>query len=328
MTVSLADVQGNEIERLTRALMAQLTPLTGTRATGTARVVSSSGVDVPLPPNAYAIPIVDGQTQEPLLVKARHNPATTREHLLGGDWTVTPAGTTVTFEGNNGGAIWNVIAPGSKLRFQPAVPGIEPLAEVLAPGFGGGAVGPVKQIVSFDELGPQRSFELFKAKVGDFPAIVLAWISSQPVEGRTGGISQGATRKRRGVRAYFETFSLNVVVSSSESAEARRREGLVVMQAARRLLTDRMRNDDGEVLSVMGTGVEILGSVRMPRTESSWVFVVTLRCITTECRAEGRTFQPWELTRIRSFDSENPPANPDELTLHDFTVPMPQEPPD
>lgn len=311
----------NRIEFLTRALMAQLTPLTGLRATGNARVVSTLP-NVTLPANAYAVPIVDGQTHEELLVKVAHNPATVREHLQNGEWTITPAGETVTFQANNGGALWNMIKPGSRLLFRPEVPGIEPRAVVLDPGFADGTVGAVKQIVSFDELGPQRAIDIFKAKLGSFPALVLAWVSTQPVEGRTAGITQGATRKRRGVRAYFENFTLYVVTSHSESAEQRRREGLYLMQAARGVLTDRHRNDDGELLSVLGTGVEILSSVGAPRAEGSWVFLVTFRCVTTESRIDSRTFMPWERTRIRSF-AEEEGTLVDEVVLHDFTELMP-----
>lgn len=311
------------VDRIGRAIRAQLASLTGDRAVGSARVRSLSG-DVLLPPNTYALPVDGGQLREELPVKVRHNPTTVSEHLVGGDWTVGESGTEVTFIANSGGARCNFPA-GTLLRFSPPVPGVEPVAEVVED-FTGGTSGHVKQIVVFDDIAnANEELALFQAKVSAVPALVLAWMQSTPVEGRTGGLSQGATRKGRGARAYYETFALYTITANAESHEARRNEGLRIMEAANALLTDRRVNDDGETLSALGTGVEILSSARLTRRESGVRFVTTLRVISILASSTARTFRPWATTQITSFAPAEPPAHNDELVVHAPIDEMPQE---
>jgi len=315
------------IDRLGRALMAQLSPLTGARAVGSARVVATGG-SVILPPNTYAIPVVDGAAHEELLVKVAFNPATESEHKLGGEWLVDPSaepdGTLVDFVANTGGAIYNFPA-GSRLVFSPPVAGLEPSADVAA-AFVGGVEGQVKQVVVFDDIQTAaEEIALFQAKVRAVPALVLAWMQSAPVEGRSSGLSQGGSRKGRGVRAYFETWALYVIAADSTGEEARRRGALDIMEAARALLTDRKRSDDGELLSAMGTGIDILSSVRLkPRRESAARFLTTFRTVAMLEATDGRTFVPWELTRIESF-VEASADNPEPLVVHAPEVEMQDE---
>ncbi|MFZ5896815.1 MAG: hypothetical protein ACOY0T_37510 [Myxococcota bacterium] len=323
------DSYEGEITRLGRALRAQLSLLTGQRATGRARV-RSTGAMMALPPNTYAVPIIDGQAHEELLAKVAFNPRTELPHQQGGAWlidpTAEPAGTDITFVANNGGALFN-FQPGTKLRFSPGAPGLEPIASVIGSGFSGGVEGPVKQVVVFDDIGgPAEEMALFQARVSGIPAIVLAWMQSAPVEGRTAGVAQGATRKSRSVRIYFETWALYVVTANASSGEARRSEGLRIIEAARTALSDRRRNDDGELLSSMGTGIEILTSARVsPRRESAATFMVTLRLARAEQARDPRSFQAWTRTNITSFAEAQPPQNADELVLHSPSDAMPEE---
>ena len=316
------------IDRLGRALMAQLSSLTGSRAAGVARVRSAIGAAIVLSPNTYAIPVIDGSAHEELLVKVAFNPATELEHKQGGEWTVDPTlepeGTLVSFVASMGGAIFS-FPVGSRLVFLPHVPGLEPSAQVTTE-FAGGIEGRVKQIVVFDDIqSPAEELALFQAKVRAVPALVLAWMQSAPTEGRTAGLSQGGSRKGRAVRAYYETWALYVIAADSTGEEARRREALDIMETARELLTDRRRSDDGETLSAMGTGIEVLSSVRLrPRRESAARFLITFRTVVTLEGTNTRSFTPWQTSKIESF-VEAGAGNPEPLVVHAPEVEMQDE---
>jgi hypothetical protein len=319
---------GSVIERLGRAMCAQLSLLTGTRAEGVA-LVKATGAPVALPQNTYAVPITS-TANEQFPVKTMPNPATAEAHLQGGDWTVTAAGLPVRFRANVGGAMGNWPA-GTRLRFVPEVPGLEVEAIVQAPGFEGGVTGPVKQVVVYDDFpSADLAKAMFQGKVQGMPALVLAWVGSAPIEGRTAGISQGATRKARGVRAYFENFVLYTLCSDSTSGETRRKIALEITEAARAVLGDHKVNIDGERISGLGTGLEILSSARMPKKEQALPMLTNLRVVSVRRRVDVRTFEEWQWTRYKAFKEavapdpdEGEAGNAEELTHNDLTDPMP-----
>lgn len=305
-----------------RAFMSQLSVLMGARASGTAIVKAKQGAGPQqLLPNTYCYAIVKGTAQLAAPYKVAFNPATLEAHQQGGAWLVPESGAEVSFTCALGGAQYNFPAP-AELVFAPGPAEIEERCEVTAPGFSGGDAGPVKQIVVYDDFtSADQAKGVFEARLGAFPAIMLAWMNSTPIEGRTAGISQGATRKARGVRAYFENWTMYVIASTSKSGEHRRAEGLAIMEAARAVLGDHHRNVDGEMLSNMGTGVEIMTSTRLPKTESSRVFSTTMRAVSVRKRLELRgPWTPWDWTRIRSFFRQG--LNDSELDLHDFVFAM------
>lgn len=313
-------IAGSVIERLGRAICAQLSVITGDRSVGHAIVRPTAGA-VTLPPNAYAIPI-DGVAFEQQPVKVAHNPLTVREHMQGGEWTIAPGGTLVTFKSNVGGAR-NNWRPGTELRFVPTIEGIEELAVVDSDGFTGGTIGPVQQVVVYDDFpSADISKATFQGRVDAMPALVLAWMSSTPVEGRTAGLSQGGTRKQRGVRAYFENFVLYTLAKEANSGETRRKVALQVTEAARSLLGDHKVNIDGEILSGMATGLEIIDSRRMPKKEQALPMMTTFRVISVRKRIDARAFNDWNWTRYKAFEQADE-DNDEELVRNNAKDPMP-----
>ncbi len=297
---SVADVASGETKLLCNALCAQLWPLTGNRATGTA-LVKATGADVIIPPNTYAFPVVQREAEEQKILKVDFNPATRKHHQTGGEWTVTSAGTLVTFKSNVGGLKMNIPA-GSMLRFSPPIPGIDFDVEVQAPGFTGGTNGLVLDVVQYDDIdSPDKARAMLQGKIGNFPAIALAWIKSTPIEGRTAGLAQGATRKGRDVRVYFENLILYIVSNNSSSGELRRSIAMNLKDAVIDLLSDYKRNFDGEYLTSMGTGVEIQDSNRLPKIEQATTIAMTLRTIAVRHKGQFAKYSPWIRTLYRSY---------------------------
>lgn len=325
------DIADGDSRRLGDVILAQLWPLTGERAFGQA-LVFATGPDVKLPANSYAVPIVKGQGFDQKRVKVDWNPDTALAHQMGGDWTVTSAGTLVTFKSNVGGSQMN-FPSGSQLRFIPPVPGVNPVCVIQEPGFTGGTSGIVKSVTQFDDFpntdAAQASLE---GKLGAFPAIVLAWMRSTPVEGRTAGLAQGQTRKGRDVRFYFDNFAMYVIASNSQSGEQRRALALNIKDTVMDLLGDYNRNFDGEYMAFAGTGIEIIDVNRVPRTENTMIIMVTMRTISVRKRVEFRSFNKWREVQYKDFrpadapaNPNTPPLNPEELDVSKPLDPMPQE---
>jgi hypothetical protein len=247
-----------------------------------------------------------------MLLKTAFNPATEEPHKQGGDWLITAAGTEVDLVTAIGSTQSAAIVAGSKVRFDPPLEGIEPTADITVPFTPGDGAGPAKSAAVFEEL-DNGARSLLDAQLPAFPAIVLAWLGSEPVEGRTAGISQGASRKGRSAAAYFETFGLYVVSSSTEG-RGRRKMAQRLIEAASQLLTDRSSNDDGEILATMGTGVYVLNRTpRIAQSANASVGRVLLRTTSTLERAEGRTFQPWlKMTLGASLPASTDPDAPEE----------------
>jgi hypothetical protein len=77
---------------------------------------------------------------------------------------------------------------------------------------------------------------------------------------------------------------------------ARRQEGLVVMQAVSRLLTDRQQNLDGEQLSSVGAGVEVNQRSRLRRGERHYIYAIRLRLNQVFTPIDERAFNAWITT--------------------------------
>lgn len=313
----------SQIERLGRALLSQLTTMTGERARLVARVTATTD-PVLLKPNTYAYPI-RGTGHDSILFKAEPNPATAQPFFQGGEWTIEPAGTEVMFQAYAGGARFNLPA-GTKLRLDPVPDGLEPDAVVTVAGSGGSSsLEHVQHLAFFDDLPNEIEAALAQAKISAFPAIILAWLSTTPIEGRSAGIRQGASRKQRGVRINFENFALFAVSSKAWSLEERRRVGFKVLEEATGLLTDRKVNDDGEILASLGTGVDIQGRARYQRVEGSFVFLAQVRCTSTMSVVNlNQAFAPWKTTRTRTEYPTGHAPPPDPLYGPDTLEPMPQ----
>lgn len=265
--------------RTERALLSVLAQggLTGVRATGIATVKATGG-DVVLPRASYAVPIVTSaaglaQRLPQQLVKVK---AAT---------TVKAAGTAVPVLAMVGGAAGNLPA-GTKLRWDPPVPGVE-IESVLDGGgmTGGSNVGAlVRRLVSLEGLGqPGAAAPFWRAQAGDFPAVVVSW-ESGAFDGRKGNAKQGRTAKYR----------LWVVVSRLDGDHERRDHGKDLLDELAALLCDR-GEADGEPFSVPPVELGAMG--RLALEPSSYIYWLDVEVSTAVRRRELKTYADWTATR-------------------------------
>lgn len=314
----------DHIERLARGIFAQLSELTGARATGTVNVTADAGPDQVLPANSYLAPIVGGQLREDLLLKVDKDPTTTLPNGTGGGWEFSGGETrAVAVKSNLGGARHNLDS-GTVLRFSPVLTGFQPTATV-ATALTGGVEGFIKSAVVFEELRPgSPEADVFASGARETPAVMLIWTSSQPAEGQTIGMNQGNTRAGRDVRFLQETFDLQVLAGTMESDYQRRKDGLLALQMVTALLTDCMRNIDGEVLSSVGAGVKIGRRYRTLRNERLYVYGMTVSCNQTLEPIDRRAFNAWLQVNLEMALPGRPSPEPtDPLTIVDIAEPIP-----
>ncbi len=194
----------NVILRTARATMSILSPLLGERATGWV-LARASGAPATLPRNSYAVPVVGGQVAFDGLLKTLP------------EATIDAAGTLVPAASVLGGAFTN-LAEGTELRWDPPIAGLEPIAVIAAPGLTGGmsatGYGAVRELKLYEQIGSATAAQdLFAAKVGHFPALVLSWDqSAHPTD--------IVTRKSRTTVLFQEHWLLSVIASRHDSGDA------------------------------------------------------------------------------------------------------------
>lgn len=305
----------NTIERLMRALFATLAPITGGRGTGFVTATAGDAA-VLVPANTYLLPVVRGELRDDLPFKT-----------VGA--ALVPANTTLAIgiTSNVGGARHNM-PEGTTFRFSPPVAGLSltaTLEDAITNASNTGAL--LKSLAIFEDVDADNAErDFFAANIGEYPAAILAWQQSEPTEGTTAGLRKGASRGGRQVAFYRENFVLYIIVNRLNGPGFRRQEGLLVMQAAARLLSDRMQNDDGEQLSAVGGGVEIVDRARLARAPTRYLYAIRLRANQT---SEGgayssRTFNRWQATRITGAAPGRVAPEPTEpLVIVDDTEPMP-----
>ncbi len=301
----------NSIERLARALLSTLAPITGTRATGT--VTATALVDGTLPRNAHLLPVVGGQLRDDLVFK-------TAEAV-----TLTAGAHVVDIISNVGGARQNLPA-GTVLRFDPPIEGFAPTVTLDASMTGGSDTGQLlKSLAFFEDLNTaDPSRDIFASKLGEYPGAMMIWSQSEPAEGAMAGLRQGSNRGGRRVKFMRESFVLYVVVGRLGGDSSRRQDGLVVLQAITRLLSDRMQNDDGEQLSSVGAGVEITGRARLSRGETHYIYGLRMRVNQVLEGFDSRTFNPWTLTTFEgALPGRDVPEPIELLTIVDDETVMP-----
>lgn len=306
----------NAIEMLARALFATLAPITGTRAssTVTATALAGSG-NVQLPPNTYLRPVVDGQLRDDLLFKTT------------ADFTVA-AGTSeagVPITSNLGGRRHNLTA-GTLFRFDPVPAGFDATATLDADLTGGSDAGAMlRSVAFFEDVDASNPGPDIFASMVTVPGLMLIWQRTEPAEGAMAGLGQGQNRASRSAKFYREYYVAYVVVGRLEGDTVRRKQGLLIAQAVSRLLTDRMQNDDGEQLSTVGGGVDIIGRSRYRRDQNRLIYAVALRVNQTlEKAPDTRFFQKWERTHIEgAVPGGEDPEPTDDLETVDVTDDMP-----
>lgn len=338
MTAEALDYDG--IGQLSRALFAHLAPMSGTRATGTATFTNTTGSDIVLQPNRYLMPILNNEARPTRLYKVAPNPATITAGSLasgqwcGGEWTIPASGTlSVNVISNIGGADQNLPADAT-LRLVISIAGLNPIATLDAaitdgtntmslPFTGGDAL--LRRFVFWETLrAGESAADFFRASSGLFPAFLLVWTGSQTLQGRTSGGQQGSTRLGRGDRAFRENFSAFIGTGSQGSADVRRMQGLIAMQAACRLLTDKVRNRDMEVLSAMGAGLEIIDRVLAVAGAQHYIYQFDFSVNYVLAKYEERSFGDWDLHHLEaSLPGGESPEPTARLTLVDGEESMP-----
>ncbi len=320
------------IEQVARAVFGQLSPITGTRATGTIHVDNTLGSDdVVVEKNMYLLPVVGGELRDDLVYKTRPNPATLKAHGVGGAWTV-PAGETLDVEiwSNLGGARHN-LPSGTLFRWDPALFDLGPTVLLNAAMTDGAdrdeAETRIQRAAYYEDLDAAAiERDLQGGRLYQLPAIMLTWQQSAPAEGRTAGTNQGSTRAAAGVRFFSETFRLYVIVGEHSSDKRRRSGGLRVLQAVSRLLSDQEQTRDYERLANLGS-LEILARNRYSRSANHYVYSLTFRLMRTVTMLEERTFTPWLKTHLQVATPGDPATVDTELLRVDVTDPNPPGPP-
>lgn len=326
----------DRIVPLARALLSALVAgggdhagFTGTRSSGPVRVKNTTGAAIALPPNTYLVPLIQGlgsaQIDPNQLYKVGFNSATAGPHKTGGAWTIPTGGSglAVTIVSAIGGLRQN-LPTGTTLRFDPAVAGLEPTVLVESPGLAGGldptAPGGLLSAAFYENLGPSQYQDIFAAGLSRFPALLLTWLGSDPAEPAVAGLAQGSTRVARGRRIFRETLVGSVIGSNVESDARRRAEGLETMAWLTDLWSDRMRNDDGEALSMAGGGVEVTSRRRQIKDPRYYIYDLALAANIVVTRSDSRTFNDWTKTRI--VEQTETQAG-QKLKIPDITEPMP-----
>jgi hypothetical protein len=196
-----------------RAIEAALQRLQGPPATGKL-TVKATGADLLLHPGTIALPIDGGAIDPSAAVYVRPNPLTESDADNPGAWTIPAAGVLVDVEAIQGGPRSNKDG-GTSYRWNPPLAGLELVSVAEAAGIAGGAYsGAFAGLRQFSHL-KALTFEagqgLFRSQTFDYPAAVLAWAGTVPLDGpqasspgpRTARVAQGgggdpARRRARG----------------------------------------------------------------------------------------------------------------------------------
>lgn len=273
-----------------RQIMAVIQPLLGARSSGTATVSATAG-NITLKKNAQALPIVPSASGTMQLDPSR-------PVRVAADTIVTSAGVAVPVTSLLGGPAQNLPLT-TTLRWDPPLDGIElvsPLASALTGATQAVGPGSIKRLVLYEGVGPSSAQrDLFLAKAGHFPAVILNWDSTG--EGEKVG---------NGVIARPDRWVLTIVTSRSDAGELRAMDGLDIKDALEVLLADRAAVD-GEPFSA--PGIALMGARRVDVSESSYIYTLMLETYGAVQRTDTRVWNDWLLTRY-DFDTPDTPPYP------------------
>ena len=320
------------IEQLARAVLGQLSPLSGTRGTGKVLVENDTADAISIEKNMYLLPNVGslGELADDLVFKTRPNPDTLEEHGVGGAWLV-PANDSLEVDvwSNLGGARHNLPAA-TVLRWDPPLTGLGPTVE-LVDAIVDGANKPdlprLDAAVYYEELDSAKIAKDIAAGRITAPGMFLIWEGSTPAEGRTAGTNQGSSRADTERRFFAENYRIFVIVSDHSSDGQRRGSGLRLLQGITRLLSDQQVTSDFEQLTGLGS-LEILGRSRFTRDERHYVYQLPYRVHRVLKRLDTRSFIPWLQTHIvASAPGREAPEPTEPFVMADVTDPNPPGPP-
>jgi hypothetical protein len=300
-----------------RAIMATMQPLTGTRSAGTV-LVESSGADLVLPRNSYALPIIEGQQRPDLAMKVAEGPGTN------GSWTVTAGGTQVDMFSNIGGKS-QYIPTDTVLAFDPPISGIK--SAVASTPFLGAAdlttFGSLKDLAMFEHMGTLQR-DLSRSSIKGFPCALLTWVDDEPADSATTSMTMRETRLGTRKSMYKLTYQIAVISERGESDHARRTEGLEVLDQIAMLLADRQAVD-GQPFS-NPSGLQIVRRWREtgggPDYQRYYVYGLLVSAMVTLSRDDTRPYSPWLVTNLnadKQLDGE-----PDLRLVKDVEIDMTQ----
>lgn len=231
-----------EIER---AILSILCPLTGDPGRGLVMVSSSTGGAVTLPPRAhgYAILAPVGNAANVTLPNGGSIPAAgvlgtsppaMASHMLVvlDDGEALPGGAAIGAKTVSGGLRANLV-PGTRIFFDPPIPGVEAEAVVGPAGFSGATAPPayagVRTVATYEAVDAREvADDLFRAGINEFPAIALVYVGRG--DKRPAGVRRWITEER---------WSLVVVTSRNDGDPLRRNECVRILDAAEGLLDGR-----------------------------------------------------------------------------------------
>lgn len=277
-----------------RSLMAVLAPLTGTRATGTALVKSTTGGDVVLPAGCHAAPIVASDTG---------NKQIARDKLVfsAAQVTVNPAGVAVPVRSLLGGVRHN-FDDATELRWDPQLTGIE-LVSVLSGAMTGGLEptgdAMVRRILAYEDLSTaQVAAQLFAAKMQSLtPTLIITWAGTGPSE-----------RMGRSVWQRSDRWVVYVVVTRKDGTIERGHQGLNLLDLVEAYLGERGAVDGA---NFSDPPVTITGASRHSVTPSSYVYALSLETHNAVDRIDTRVadgqFADWVRTSYDVSVAETPP---------------------
>lgn len=311
-----------------RAIEALLQKLQGSPGIGQLRV-RATGADVVLPPGACAVPLVDNALNEQATIFVRPNPAAPSGDKVRG-WTVTSSGVVVDVETLQGGEGVNL--PGSiECRWDPPIAGLEATATLAPAGATGGAssadFGSIALFRHYKQIATGEVDELFRAQTYAFPAAILAWGNTTPLDGPISG-SPGPRASRVGTGAMLAKHGwlLYLVTSRLEEEGIRRREGDTLRDRVIRRLHNARRTRDRAFVVSNEPGVEILAARVFRVTPNSYVDVVEFATIYTLTHdGDAPDANPWLRTHYKQLSEPQPAAPP--LERPNIIIPIPPDGP-
>jgi hypothetical protein len=240
-----------------RDLLAVISAMTGTRASGVV-TVTASGADVELYEGEYAVPVLNGSYRDDLVVKVGEGPSTASDGRT--YWTVTSGGTDVTFISNLGGARHNtIVKPASgdtKIAFDPPRDGIA--SAVVKTSFTGGldatGLGALQDAFMYQQFEGDPT-DLANSNMNRLPGALIIWRGSDAADGAS--VAQTYRMRMSATQTLMKmNFDLLIFVERNESDHLRRLQGLYLLDLATGYLTDRVRMDGRTVSAPSGVQVQ------------------------------------------------------------------------
>ena len=317
---------GSTIIDTARAIMATMAPASGTRSRGKTVLRALEGQVVNLRRNHAVLPVIDGSARADMLLKTDKGP---KED---GTWDITDSDTEVALVSNVGGARHNFPAD-TPLVLDPAVPGIvgapsPVLTAAMIDGTDSTAFATIQDMVLYEQLeGPVLSLDVVRSGLKKFPGVALTWQSFEPADGVSSSQRIREARTGRGSSLYSIIYTVHIISSRSESDNARRHQGLALVDLLARLLTDR-NEVDGYPMS-NPSGLQLRSGTResgpQPEYKRFYIYRITLAAMQAFNQIDLRApANDWLVTNLNTLIQQRPalPDQGDAPVVVDNKIPM------